>query len=169
MTSAMATTNTIASQSASREQSLSLEALAIASAPTPTPISSIVLAGFVRATEFTLITVIGLALATACLSPIDGSIQRYLVVIVAVATMSIFAFQTAGIYELQAFRSYGKQYVLLAWAWSVVFLIVVGAAFFAKAGEMFSRLWFAGFYVSGLAVLGISRTMLCDLVRRWTP
>ena len=76
--------------------------------------------------------------------------------------------ETVGIYELQAFRSYGKQYALLASAWSVVFLIVIGAAFFARAGELFSRLWFAGFYVSGLAVLGISRTMLCNLVRRWT-
>jgi FlaA1/EpsC-like NDP-sugar epimerase len=168
MTSAMATTNIFESQSASKEQLLSVEALAIAGAPTPTPVSSIVLAGFVRATEFTLITMIGLVLATVCLSPVDGSIQRYLVVIVAVATLSTFAFQTAGIYELQAFRSYGKQYALLASAWSVVFLIVIGAAFFARAGELFSRLWFAGFYVSGLAVLGISRTMLCDLVRRWT-
>jgi Undecaprenyl-phosphate glucose phosphotransferase len=168
MTSAMATTNIFESQSASKEQLLSVEALAIAGAPTPTPVSSIVLAGFVRATEFTLITMIGLVLATVCLAPVDGSIQRYLVVIVAVAMLSTFAFQTAGIYELQAFRSYGKQYALLASAWSVVFLIVIGAAFFARAGELFSRLWFAGFYVSGLAVLGISRTMLCDLVRRWT-
>ena len=164
----MAATNTSPSQSAPKEQSLSAEALAIAGAPTPTPISSIVLAGFVRTAEFVLVAVIGLALSAACLSPLDGLIQRYLVIILAVATLSTFAFQIAGIYELQAFRNYEKQYVRLASAWSVVFLIIIGAAFFAKSGEMFSRLWFGGFYVSGLALLVISRTMLCYLVRRWT-
>ena len=51
---------------------------------------------------------LGLALSVACLSLFDGLIQRYLVVIIAVATLSTFAFQIAGIYELQAFRSYGS-------------------------------------------------------------
>ena len=167
MTSAMAATNTSPSQGAPKEQSLSAKALAIAGAPTPTPISSIVLAGFFRTAEFALVAMLGLALSVACLSLFDGLIQRYLVVIIAVATLSTFAFQIAGIYELQAFRSY-KQYVRLASAWSAVFLIVFGATFFAKSGEMFSRLWFGGFYVSGFAVLVISRTMLSYLVRRWT-
>ena len=35
----------------------------------------------------------------------------------------------------------------LASAWSVVFLIVIGASFFAKAGDMFSRVWLGSFYV----------------------
>jgi len=98
MTSTMAATNTSPSQSAPKGQSLSAEVLAIAGAPTPTPISSIVLSGFVRTAEFALVVVVGLALSTAQMSPFDGLLQRYLVVVVAVATLSIFAFQTAGIY-----------------------------------------------------------------------
>ena len=56
----------------------------------------------------------------------------------------------------------------LASAWSVVFLIVIGASFFAKAGDMFSRVWLGGFYVSGLVVLITSRRLLFLLVRKWT-
>ena len=82
--------------------------------------------------------------------------------------LSMFAFQTADIYQVQAFRGHEKQYMRLASAWSVVFLIVIGASFFAKAGEMFSRVWLGSFYVSGLAALVASRRLLFLLVRKWT-
>ena len=82
--------------------------------------------------------------------------------------LSTLAFQTADIYQVQAFRGHEKQYMRLASAWSVVFLIVIGASFFAKAGDMFSRVWLGTFYVSGLAALVLSRNMLFYLVRKWT-
>jgi Undecaprenyl-phosphate glucose phosphotransferase len=147
--------------------SLSPEALAVADAPTPTPISPIVLAGFVRMAEFALIVLVGLALFATYL-PFAGLIWRYLAAIVAIATLSTLAFQTADIYQVQAFRGYEKQYMRLASAWSVVFLIVIGASFFAKAGDMFSRVWLGAFYVSGLAALVISRKLLFLMVRKWT-
>jgi Undecaprenyl-phosphate glucose phosphotransferase len=56
----------------------------------------------------------------------------------------------------------------LASAWSVVFLIVIGASFFAKAGDMFSRVWLGTFYLGGLAALVASRNLLFYLVRHWT-
>ncbi len=150
-----------------KEHSLSPEALAVADKPTQTPISPIVLAGFVRIAEFALVVVVGLVVYAAYL-PINGEIGRYLVATFAIATLSTFAFQTADIYQVQAFRGHEKQYMRLASAWSVVFLIVIGASFFAKAGEMFSRVWLGSFYVSGLATLVISRNMLFYLVRKWT-
>ena len=131
--------------------SLSPEALAVADAPTPAPISPIVLAGFVRMAEFALIVVVGLAIFAVYLPTGEGLFWRYLAAILAIATLSMLAFQTADIYQVQAFRGHEKQYMRLASAWSVVFLIVIGASFFAKAGEMFSRVWLGSFYVSGLA------------------
>jgi Undecaprenyl-phosphate glucose phosphotransferase len=50
----------------------------------------------------------------------------------------------------------------------VVFLIVIGASFFAKAGEMFSRVWLGSFYAGGLVALMASRRLLFLLVRKWT-
>jgi Undecaprenyl-phosphate glucose phosphotransferase len=147
---------------------LSQQAIEVAAAPTQTPISPIVLAGFVRMAEFALIVVVGFVVFVAYLSPLDDLIWRYLAAIFAIATLSTLAFQTADIYQVQAFRGHEKQYMRLASAWSVVFLIVIGASFFAKAGEMFSRVWLGTFYVSGLAALVISRNMLFYAVRRWT-
>src|SRR5208283_1393183 len=150
----------------SKERALSPEA--IADAPTMTPISPIVLAGFVRMAEFAMIVLVGIAIFAAYLPSGEGLIWRYLAAILGIALLSMLAFQTADIYQVQAFRGHEKQYMRLASAWSVVFLIVIGASFFAKAGPMFSRVWLGAFYISGLAALIISRKLLFLMVRKWT-
>jgi Undecaprenyl-phosphate glucose phosphotransferase len=149
-------------------ETLSPEALAVAAKPTPAPISPIVLAGFVRMGEFVLIVLVGLALFAAYLPPIDGLVWRYLAATLAIAALSTLAFQAADIYQVQAFRGLEKQYMRMASAWSVVFLIVIGASFFAKAGEMFSRVWLGSYYVIGLIALVASRKLLYYAVRKWT-
>ena len=148
--------------------SLTPEALAVAATPAAAPMSPIVLAGFVRMAEFALIVLVGLAMFALYLPPTEDLIWRYAGATFAIALLSMLAFQTADIYQVQAFRGHEKQYMRLASAWSVVFLIVIGASFFAKAGEMFSRVWLGSFYVSGLAVLITSRRLLFLLVRKWT-
>ncbi len=147
---------------------LSPEAQAVADKPTPPPISPIVLAGFVRMAEFTLVMLVGLAIFAFYLGPPSGLIGRYLVATFGIATLSMLAFQIADIYQVQAFRGYEKQYMRLASAWSVVFLIVIGASFFTKTGEMFSRVWLGSFYATGLCALVISRKALFYPVRKWT-
>ena len=80
----------------------------------------------------------------------------------------MLAFQAADIYQIQAFRGHEKQYMRLASAWSVVFLIAIAASFFAKAGDQFSRLWLGSFYVVGLLTLLAFRRALFLVVRYWT-
>ncbi len=147
---------------------LSPEALAVAAIQTPAPISPIVLAGFVRMIESALIVAVGLVIFAVYLPPVEGLIWPYLGAITAIALLSMLAFQTADIYQVQAFRGHEKQYMRLASAWSVVFLIVIGASFFAKAGLMFSRVWLGGYYVIGLATLIGFRKLLFLAVREWT-
>jgi Undecaprenyl-phosphate glucose phosphotransferase len=151
-----------------KRSSLSPDALAVVAKPSTTAMSPIVLAGFVRMAEFALIVAIGLAVYCAYLPDIDGLIWRYLVATLAIAVLSILAFQAADIYQVQAFRGLEKQYMRLASAWSVVFLLVISASFFAKAGAMFSRVWLGIFYAGGLAALIVSRRLLFLLVRKWT-
>jgi len=151
-----------------RRSPLSPEALAVAAKPAPRPISPIVLAGFVRLGEFTLVVLIGLALYAGYLSSVDGLMWRYGAATLVIALLSTLAFQAADIYQVQAFRGYEKQYMRLASAWSVVFLVVIGVSFFAKAGDMFSRLWLGAYYLTGLVALIISRRFVFLLVRRWT-
>ena len=155
-------------RTAAKPASLTPEATAVAATPAPAPLSPIVLAGFVRMAEFALIVLVGVAVFALYLPPIDGLIWHYAGAIFAIALLSMFAFQTADIYQVQAFRGHEKQYMRLASAWSVVFLIVIGASFFAKAGDMFSRVWLGSFYVSGLVALITFRRLLFLLVRKWT-
>ena len=100
--------------------------------------------------------------------PVDGFEWHYVAAIFGIATLAMLAFQVADIYQVQAFRGYEKQYFRLASAWSVVFLLVISATFFAKAGAEFSRVWLGTFYVVGLIVLVGFRRGLFLLVRRWT-
>ncbi|HXX07593.1 MAG TPA: undecaprenyl-phosphate glucose phosphotransferase [Pseudolabrys sp.] len=150
----------------SKASTLTPEALAVAAKPAPPPISPIVLAGFVRMAEFALVVAIGLSLYAAYLSSI--LMWRYVGATLVIAVLSTVAFQAADIYQVQAFRGYEKQYMRLASAWSVVFLIVMGASFFAKAGDMFSRVWLASYYLFGLLALIASRRFVFLLVRKWT-
>jgi Undecaprenyl-phosphate glucose phosphotransferase len=147
-------------------RSLSPEALAVAAKPLEAPISPIVLAGAVRIAEFALIVVVGMAIFAAYLP--SNEYWQYQSATLFIAVLSTLAFQTADIYQVQAFRGYEKQYMRLASAWSVVFMIVIGASFFAKAGDMFSRIWLGSFFVCGLTALVISRNLLFYLVRKWT-
>jgi Undecaprenyl-phosphate glucose phosphotransferase len=130
--------------------------------------SPIVLAGAVRMIELAIVAVIGLAIYVAYVVPQDGIEWRYLAAIATVSVLAMLAFQTADIYQVQAFRGHEKQYFRLASAWSVVFLLVIGASFFLKIGDMFSRLWLGSFYVIGLAALLGFRRLLFLMVRRWT-
>src|SRR6202142_4001790 len=155
-------------RAAAKARSLTPEALAVAATPAPAALSPIVLAGFVRIAEFALIVLVGLAAFLAYLSPTEALFWHYTGAIFAIALLSMFAFQTADIYQVQAFRGHEKQYMRLSSAWSVVFLIVIGASFFAKAGDMFSRVWLGSFYVSGLVALILSRKLLFLAVRKWT-
>jgi Undecaprenyl-phosphate glucose phosphotransferase len=91
-----------------------------------------------------------------------------LAAVIGIAGLSMLAFQTADIYQVQAFRGHEKQYMRLASAWSVVFLIVIGISFFAKAGDQFSRVWLGTFYVLGLITLIAFRRALFLVVRHWT-
>ena len=155
-------------RAAAAQPNLSAEALAVASKAAPAPISPIVLAGFVRMAEFTLIAMVGLAIYVVYLPSSEGLVWRYAAAIFAIATLSTLAFQSADIYQVQAFRGHEKQYMRMASAWSVVFLVVISASFFAKAGLMFSRVWLGAYYVFGLAALVASRRTLFLLVRKWT-
>ena len=145
------------------------EAAEIAAAEPVVPaLSPIVLAGAVRMIEFALVSLIGMLIYVGYVVPLDGVEWRYFGAIAGVSMLAMLAFQVADIYQVQAFRGHEKQYFRLASAWSVVFLILIGVSFFAKAGDQFSRVWLGSFYVIGLVSLLAFRRTLFVLVRRWT-
>jgi Undecaprenyl-phosphate glucose phosphotransferase len=147
---------------------LSPAAALAAAEPIAPAYSPIVVAGMVRMIEFALIVAVGLGIHFAYVVPQEGFAWYYAGAIVGIALLAMLAFQTADIYQVQAFRGHEKQYMRLASAWSVVFLIAIGLSFFAKVGDQFSRVWLGSFYVLGLAALIIFRRALFLLIRHWT-
>ena len=147
---------------------LSPAALAAASEFVPPAYSPIVLAGAVRLIECALIALVGLAIYFMYIVSREGFAWYYIGAIGGISGLAMLAFQAADIYQVEAFRGHEKQYMRLASAWSIVFLITIGVSFFAKAGDQFSRAWLGSFYVFGLATLIGFRRLLFLFVRRWT-
>jgi len=150
------------------EPELSDAARAVAAEPYEAAFSPIVLAGLVRVLEVALVAAVGFAVYVGYVVPAHGFAWHYFAAILGIALLAMLAFQVADIYQVQAFRGHEKQYMRLASAWSVVFLIAISASFFAKAGDQFSRAWLGSFYVLGLFALIAFRRALFLLVRRWT-
>src|SRR5258708_15196581 len=145
------------------------EAAAMAAAEPVVPaISPIVLAGAVRMIEISLVALIGMLIYVGYVVPQDGVQWQYFAAIAGVSVLVMLAFQVADIYQVEAFRGHEKQYFRLTSAWSVVFLILISVSFFAKAGDLFSRVWLGSFYVIGLLALLAFRRALFIVVRRWT-
>ncbi len=150
------------------EPELSAAARAVAAQPYEAAFSPIVLAGLVRVIEVALVAAVGFVVYVSYVVPAHGFAWHYFAAILGIALLAMLAFQVADIYQVQAFRGHEKQYMRLASAWSVVFLIAISASFFAKAGDQFSRAWLGSFYVLGLFALIAFRRALFLLVRRWT-
>jgi Undecaprenyl-phosphate glucose phosphotransferase len=157
-----------ATAKASAPRELSSAAVEIAAQRFKRAYSPIVVAGFVRVIEVCLVAIVGLALYLWYVGPGTDSTQYYIGSIVGISLLSLFAFQAADIYQIQAFRGHEKQYMRLASAWSVVFLLAVSVSYFAKAGDESSRVWLGSYYVVGLFTLIVFRRALFLVVRRWT-
>jgi Undecaprenyl-phosphate glucose phosphotransferase len=149
-------------------KALSAAALDVSAQPTMPAYSPIVLAGTVRLIEFLLTVLVGSAIYGAYVVPVEGFEWHYVAGVLTIAVLSTLALQAADVYQVQAFRGHEKQYMRLASAWSVVFLVAISMSFFAKAGDEFSRVWLGSFYVLGLVTLIAFRRALFLLVRRWT-
>ncbi|RIK99248.1 MAG: undecaprenyl-phosphate glucose phosphotransferase [Proteobacteria bacterium] len=150
-----------------RRRRLSPAALAVANRKVWPAYSPVVITGVVRAIDFLLIAVLGIALYFAYVAPIDGFNGRYIGVIFGIAIAAVIAFQAADIYDLQVFRKQLYQMTRLGAAWTSVFLLFIGASFFTKLGDAVSRVWLGGYFVCGLAMLLAARLVLRGYVRRW--
>jgi Undecaprenyl-phosphate glucose phosphotransferase len=150
-----------------RRRRLTPAALAITNEKVRTAYSPVVINGVVRFADFALIFVVGIALNLAYVAPLDGFKWGYLWAISAIALVAVISFQAAEIYDIQVFRGQLRQMTRMASSWAFVFLLFIGASFFAKAGGTVSRVWLSAFFFTGLAALFAGRLVLRALVRRW--
>jgi Undecaprenyl-phosphate glucose phosphotransferase len=150
-----------------RRRRLSRAALAVTNQKVRRAYSPIVIAGAVRVADFLLLSLVGIAIYLGYVVPLSGFRWEYLAAIFGMTTAAVICFQAADIYEVQIFRGQLRQMTRMISSWAFVFLLFIGASFFAKLGSEVSRLWLSAFFFTGLAVLIAGRLFLRALVRGW--
>lgn len=150
-----------------RRKRLSPAALAVANQKVPSAYSAVVITGVVRAVDFLLLSTIGIVLYVTYVLPLDEFSWEYIGAIFLIALVGVISFQAAEIYDLQVFRGQLRQMTRIISSWAFVFLLFIGASFFAKLGDAVSRVWLAAFFFVGLAGLVAERLALRSLIRRW--
>jgi Undecaprenyl-phosphate glucose phosphotransferase len=150
-----------------RRRRLSPAALAVSNQKVRRAYSPIVIAGGVRVADFVLLSLVGLALYFGYVVPISGFQWGYPAAIFGMTATAVLCFQASDLYEVQTFRGQLRQMTRMISSWAFVFLLFIGASFFAKLGGEVSRLWLSAFFFVGLTALIAERLFLRTLVRGW--
>ncbi|MGA7997957.1 MAG: undecaprenyl-phosphate glucose phosphotransferase [Bradyrhizobium sp.] len=150
-----------------RRRRLSQAALAVANQKVRRAYSPIVIAGAVRVADFVLLSLVGIALYFGYVTPLAGFSWAYVAAIFGMTAAAVICFQAADIYDVQIFRGRLRQMTRMISSWAFVFLLFIGASFFAKLGNEVSRLWLSAFFFVGLAGLIAERMLLRSMVRGW--
>jgi len=166
-TAAAASAGTADQPRIERRRRLSQAALAVTNQKVRPAYSPVVIAGAVRLADFVLLSTVGVALYLAYVVHLKGFSWEYMASIFAVSVTAVICFQASDIYEVQVFRGQLRQMTRMISAWAFVFLLFIGASFFAKLGGEVSRLWLSAFFFVGLAGLIAERLVLRAMVRSW--
>jgi Undecaprenyl-phosphate glucose phosphotransferase len=150
-----------------RRRRLSLAALAVTNQKVRRAYSPIVIAGAVRVTDFVMLSLIGIALYLGYVARLSGFHWEYVTAIFGMTATAVICFQASDIYEVQIFRGQLRQMTRMISSWAFVFLLFIGASFFAKLGGEISRVWLSAFFFAGLAALIAERLFLRTMVRSW--
>ncbi len=132
------------------------------------PISPVLLTGFARLIEFTMILAAGATAYVWYVAPQSGIDWWYAVPLVAGSLIAVLFIQIAHGYALSAFRAGGFHLGRVFVAWTLTFALLAVIAFFAKIGGYYSRVWFGLWFASGLVMVTAFRLSLTATVRDWT-
>ena len=150
-----------------RRRRLSPAALSVTNQKVRPAYSPVVIAGVVRVVDFVLLSFVGIALYLGYMVPIAGFYWEYVAAICGMTAATVVCFQAADIYQVQVFRGQLRQMTRMISSWAFVFLLFIGASFFAKLGNEISRLWLSAFFFIGLGVLVAERLLLRAMIRGW--
>jgi Undecaprenyl-phosphate glucose phosphotransferase len=150
-----------------RRLRLSPAALTVVNQKVRPSLAPIVVAGIVRVIDLLLLSIVGVGLYLIYVAPLSGIHWEYVAAIIGISVTAVICFQAADIYQVQVFRGQLQQMTRMISSWTLVFLLFTGLSFFASLNGEISRLWLSGFFIVGLAVLIIERSLLRVLIRHW--
>jgi Undecaprenyl-phosphate glucose phosphotransferase len=141
---------------------------AMANLPPRSSYSPVVLSGMVRMAEFAAITLTGCVVYAIYLLDKLGFDFYYLAAIPALALLTVAIFQALDIYHVGALRTMILQGFKIIGGWALVFLLAFTAVFFFKLEGVFSRVFFASWFLAGLFVLLTLRLVVSIIVKELT-
>jgi len=132
-------------------------------------VSLVVIRGAVRACDFAIVCLLGLAVAAVWVDePVIIGNAYYVSAIAITALVTVAAFDILGLYAHAAFTSFIRQMPRVLFAWTMAVGLLLVGVFFLKIGHEFSRVWFAAWYIAGVIALLSERLVVAAIVRRWT-
>ncbi len=146
---------------------LSAAARLVAAGLSKSPLSPVLIAGFARLIEFAAILAAGVAIFLLYVAPTDGLSWWYALPLTFGSVLAVLLVQFADGYSIVAFRRGALQLGRVFLAWTMVFAVLAVAAFLAKIGDTYSRIWVGSWYLAGLLIFAGFRLALARLVREW--
>ncbi|QDZ00898.1 undecaprenyl-phosphate glucose phosphotransferase [Nitratireductor mangrovi] len=129
--------------------------------------SPVMVMGILRLVEFAIFALSGALMYAYYVGFQTHLYWEYPAVIVGGSLCAVVLLEFAHAYQIAALRSplrYAGRIVLF---WSGTFALMALAGFFMKNSSEFSRFWFAGWFVCGLACVLALRFVMSRLIRRW--
>jgi len=130
--------------------------------------SPIVLAGFVRLVEWTMLAAAGVGVHEFHVAPDYGRDPIYYFVIAGMSGAMVLLLQSLDLYSTSALRAPAQQGYRIAVAWTAVCFAAMAGVFLLKQGDGFSRGWLLGWLALGLPLLACERFAFAALVRLLT-
>ena len=143
------------------------EALEIAEQFSEKPISPIIISMTIKIVDFLAIPLLGLAIFLAYLSGAHDPTFKYFTPIALSGLLVVIMVQSIDGYDPTALKAPSRPISRAIAGWTVIFAAFTLLSFFMKMGETYSRVWLAGWFLSGMVYFAVSRILLSAKVRKW--
>ncbi len=123
--------------------------------------------GLVRIAEVATASATGFLIASVYVAQADFAKDwQYLTTPLLTGLTMLGIYQWLGLYSVAAYSSLASQLVRLCLGWTASIVTLVAGIFFLKAGDEFSRVWLALWYVLGFATIIALRLYIQAISRR---
>jgi Undecaprenyl-phosphate glucose phosphotransferase len=130
--------------------------------------SPVMVSGYLRFVEFAVFLACGAAVYLHYVTGVATLLTwEYPALMLAGSLLAIVLLELTDSYEIAVLRQPLRRFGTLALVWTGTFALMALAGFLLKISEEFSRLWFAGWFVTGFAGFVATRFVVARMVRRW--
>ncbi len=129
--------------------------------------SPVMVSGYLRLIEFVLLAGCGAFLYVFHVGFDSHMTWQYPAIIVGGSLLAVILLELTDSYQMATLRNPLAHLGTLVVVWAGTFALMALAGFFLKISADFSRLWFGGWFASGLVAFLALRLVIARLVRRW--